>query len=1195
MSFLNGEFPSKGIGSDGGARDTSSGPSNPSLNPLVFIPSLPVEILRTDGVNYAVSSRVNHHRLYGLERHSSPKAHREIEGAAMAGTWTTLSRLLDGSDASVALVRASQPPVEVTRRALRASAARCGAQLANLGLQPGDVVSIALPNSVNFVAVFFGAACQRFVAAPLNPKYTKEEFLFYMQDAKSKVLVTPGDGSAKEAEDAAKECGAIVVRSAGLEKVQLNVQGKAQRSDADTSNRELLELPTPEPQDVALFLHTSGTTSRPKGVPLTHANLCASVKNITGTYELNQDDVTYLVMPLFHVHGLMAGLLSTLATCGKVVLPAHGAFSASSFWKDVVTHRVTWYTAVPTIHQVLLSRADKDYPKDTPPKLRFIRSCSSSLAAPVLIRLEKAFNAPVLEAYAMTEASHQMTSNPLPKYGTRKPGTVGRGTNVKVAILDSSCSFLPPEKIGEVCIQGPNVTKGYLNRPEANEEAFAGGWFHTGDQGFMDEEGYVTLTGRIKELINRGGEKISPLEIDAALLSHPLVSEAVSFGMPDEKYGEEVGAAVILKAGASVAEAKILGHVSKSLAAFKVPKKLFITDNLPRTATGKIQRRIVSAHFLKTDNSSVQKQSHQHSSSTKKEQRPIFSGHALVAKSLAKCGVKYMFGVVGIPVTQLASEAEKAGIKYVGMRNEQAAGYAAGAVGYLTGKPAAFLTVSGPGVIHGLAGLANAKINCWPVIMVSGSVERNRVGLGGFQELDQIEATRKHCKLSLQADILEDIPNVVSLAYRTTMQGRPGPTYVDIPADLLTASIAETPSLMDACLIKSAVEHALPINRSALAEAANLLSSAQRPLIVVGKGAGFARAEEEIRELANLLSIPCLATPMGKGIIPDKDPLCVAAARSKALKGCDVALVIGARLNWLLHYGQPPNWAPGCKFILVDISGEEILYRKPSVGLVGDAKVVTAELLQTFRESGLTISGAAGWAKDLQQSVVDAKRKLKEKVAKSLKLPALDFYSALSTIESEIKKLSETPIIVSEGANTMDFGRVLLSFQEARSRLDAGTWGTMGVGLGYAIGAATALPGRLVLAVEGDSAFGFSAAECEVICRLNLPIVIFVFNNNGIYGGDRRPKMADSTTALKPALAPTDFVKSAHHERIMEAFGGRGMKAESVTELREACHFAFKARAPCLIDIAIDPMAGTESGHVTSFNEAENASPLSKL
>ncbi|KAM3568483.1 hypothetical protein VYU27_009395, partial [Nannochloropsis oceanica] len=271
-----------------------------------------------------------------------------------------------------------------------------------------------------------------------------------------------------------------------------------------------------------MYMHTSGTTSRPKRVRLTHGNLASSLANIQATYELSPSDRTLLVMPLFHVHGLIAGLLTTLASGGSVVI--HGKFAASKFWGHVITHGVTWYTAVPTMQQILLMRADADYPKDNPPALRFIRSCSASLAASVLERLETAFGAPVLEAYAMTENAHQMTSNPLPKHGPRKPGSVGKATGtVKVAVLDDKCQALPPGAVGEVCIQGPSVTPGYVNNDEANKTGFEGGWFHTGDQGTLDAEGYLTLTGRLKELINRGGEKISPLEADAVLLSHPMV------------------------------------------------------------------------------------------------------------------------------------------------------------------------------------------------------------------------------------------------------------------------------------------------------------------------------------------------------------------------------------------------------------------------------------------------------------------------------------------------------------------------------------------------------------------------------------------------------------------------------------------------------------------------------------------------
>uniref|UniRef100_I2CS66 Peroxisomal-coenzyme a synthetase n=1 Tax=Nannochloropsis gaditana (strain CCMP526) TaxID=1093141 RepID=I2CS66_NANGC len=347
-----------------------------------------------------------------------------------------------------------------------------------------------------------------------------------------------------------------------------------------------------------MYMHTSGTTSRPKRVRLTHGNLVASLANIQATYELSPADRTLLVMPLFHVHGLIAGLLTSLASGGTVIL--HGRFAASTFWKHVSTHGATWYTAVPTMQQVLLMRAETDFPKDNPPPLRFIRSCSASLAASVLERLEKAFHAPVLEAYAMTENAHQMTSNPLPKHGPRKPGSVGKATGtVKVAILDDNCQPVPTGKVGEVCIQGPSVTPGYVNNEEANRVGFMGGWFHTGDQGFLDEEDYLTLTGRIKELINRGGEKISPLEVDAVLLSHPLVGEAVSFAAPDEKYGEEVHAVVTLKPGSSLSEEAIVQHCRLSLADFKLPKKVYIAQTVPRTATGKIQRRIVAEHFLK--------------------------------------------------------------------------------------------------------------------------------------------------------------------------------------------------------------------------------------------------------------------------------------------------------------------------------------------------------------------------------------------------------------------------------------------------------------------------------------------------------------------------------------------------------------------------------------------------------------------
>jgi acyl-CoA synthetase (AMP-forming)/AMP-acid ligase II len=339
-------------------------------------------------------------------------------------------------------------------------------------------------------------------------------------------------------------------------------------------------------------LHTSGTTSRPKGVPLTHGNLMASIANIAATYQLTPRDRSLIVMPLFHVHGLLGATLSTLHTGGAVVIPPK--FSAGTFWPTAAQYGVTWYSAVPTIHQILLGRAEQD----SAPRgiLRFIRSCSAALAPTVFHQMEERFGAPVLEAYGMTEASHQMASNPLPP-GLRQPGSVGKGTGVDIVILDEHGTLLPPGVQGEVCIRGRNVMHGYLNNPDANTAAFCNGYFRTGDQGVLDEHGYLRLTGRLKELINRGGEKISPLEVDAALLEHPAVAEAVSFAAPDAKYGEEVHAAVVLKGAATPED--IQAHCQQRLADFKVPKVVHITQAVPRTATGKIQRRHVAAHFHK--------------------------------------------------------------------------------------------------------------------------------------------------------------------------------------------------------------------------------------------------------------------------------------------------------------------------------------------------------------------------------------------------------------------------------------------------------------------------------------------------------------------------------------------------------------------------------------------------------------------
>ncbi|KAL2262463.1 hypothetical protein VTK26DRAFT_1247 [Humicola hyalothermophila] len=514
----------------------------------------------------------------------------------MATGSLTLKTAIQGAPNSVAVIVPGKPQaLSVTYKDLVSEVASFQQKLAAVGITKGSPVSIATVNSYEFIVSFLAASWQRGIAAPLNPAYKQEEFEFYIEDVKSAIVLVPRGAyqSGSPAVKAAHKFNAAIAEcywDAAKGEVALDVKelGQLQGKGAQP-------VLTPEPEDIALVLHTSGTTSRPKVVPLSHRNLTRTMKNIQQTYQLTPADRTMLVMPLFHVHGLLCGLLAPLLSGGSMVVPTR--FSASDFWKDFITHKANWYTAVPTIHQILLKN-----PTPNPlPRIRFIRSCSSPLSPTVFHALEKTYNAPVLEAYAMTEAAHQMTSNPLPP-GKRKPGTVGLGQGVEVVILDDAGAPVPDGREGEICIRGENVTRGYLNNPEANRSAFTrDGYFRTGDQGKKDEDGYVVITGRIKELINKGGEKISPIELDNVLTRHPAVSEAVSFAIPDDMYGQDVGVAVVLKPGQKLGQDELKQWVADKLAKFKVPKKVYFTDVMPKTATGKIQRRIVAETMQKQE------------------------------------------------------------------------------------------------------------------------------------------------------------------------------------------------------------------------------------------------------------------------------------------------------------------------------------------------------------------------------------------------------------------------------------------------------------------------------------------------------------------------------------------------------------------------------------------------------------------
>src|SRR6478672_1548533 len=489
-----------------------------------------------------------------------------------------LPSLLNAAPGNTTAVIIPETGTAVMYDSLRRQVKTMSEALAGIGIKRGDRVANVLPNGLPTIVAFLAGAIAG-TAAPLNPAYRFEEFSFYLDDTSAKVLLAPPEG-AEEARRAAKHLNIPVYA------VDMDEHGNVSIVNAPKG----VPVTPPSPDDVALVLHTSGSTGRPKRVPLKHKNIAVSCQNVAATYGLTAKDISLCVMPLFHIHGLVASTLSTFLTGGTVVVP--GKFNPMSFWRTVRDYGVTWYSCVPTIHQLSVARLNAK--PEGIEKLRFVRSCSSALSPALMEKIENIVQVPVLEAYGMTEASHQMCSNPLPPRG-RKAASVGPGTGVKVGIMDEEGNLLPSGELGEVVIQGPNVIEGYENNPEANAKSFTNGWFRTGDQGFLDADGYLTLTGRLKELINRGGEKIGPRESDEVLLAHPAIAEAVAFGVPHKTWGEEVAAAVVLKE--SQEESGILEHCKQKLADFKCPKKILIVDQIPRTATGKIQRRSMAETF----------------------------------------------------------------------------------------------------------------------------------------------------------------------------------------------------------------------------------------------------------------------------------------------------------------------------------------------------------------------------------------------------------------------------------------------------------------------------------------------------------------------------------------------------------------------------------------------------------------------
>ncbi len=489
---------------------------------------------------------------------------------------TTVLDAIQRAPAERTAVIIPETGAHVTYGSLREQVLTMADALAVAGIRRGSRVAIALPNGLPAIVTFLAAAVAG-TAAPMNPTYKRQEFTFYLEDTNARILVCAHNDTG-EAGAAAAHLGIPILP------VQMDANGTVRLMGI--SPKPWSEPPAAD--DIALILHTSGSTGNPKRVPLAHANLAHSAATVARTYSLSPDDVSLCFMPLFHVHGIVASTLAPLLSGGTVVAP--NGVNPLMFWRLVRQHRVTWYTAVPTIHHVVAGRArSNERPKEA--TLRFVRSASAPLAPEMMRKMEQVFGVPVLEAYGMTEAAHQMASNPLPP-AARKAGSVGLPTGLDISIMDSLGNHLPQGDRGEIVIKGPNVFSGYENAPDANQVAFTDGWFRTGDEGWKDADGYVHISGRIKELINRAGEKVAPRHVDEVLAEHPAVAEAVAFGMPHPTLGEEVAAAVVLREGYS--EQDLMKFCRERLAHFECPKKIFVVQSIPRTATGKIQRRLVA-------------------------------------------------------------------------------------------------------------------------------------------------------------------------------------------------------------------------------------------------------------------------------------------------------------------------------------------------------------------------------------------------------------------------------------------------------------------------------------------------------------------------------------------------------------------------------------------------------------------------
>ncbi|SDN45135.1 oxalyl-CoA decarboxylase [Afipia sp. GAS231] len=555
--------------------------------------------------------------------------------------------------------------------------------------------------------------------------------------------------------------------------------------------------------------------------------------------------------------------------------------------------------------------------------------------------------------------------------------------------------------------------------------------------------------------------------------------------------------------------------------------------------------------------------------------RELTDGFNLMIDALKLNGLTTIYGVPGIPITDFGRMAQAAGIRVISFRHEQNAGNAASIAGFLTKKPGVCLTVSAPGFLNGLTALANATTNCFPMILISGSSEREIVDLqqGDYEEMDQLAIAKPLCKAAFRVLHAADIGIGLARAIRAAVSGRPGGVYLDLPAKLFGQVIDAEAGKKSLVKVIDAAPAQIPAP-DAVKRALDVLKSAKRPLIILGKGAAYAQADDTIRSFVEKSGVPFLPMSMAKGLLSDLHPQCAGAARSTVLKDADVVMLIGARLNWLLSHGKGKTWGDAPKkFIQIDIEPKEMDSNVEIVApVVGDIGSCVQALL-----SGM----GTNWTVAPSDWVNAVKAKREENIAKMAPRlmnnnSPMDYHGALGALRTVIKERPDA-ILVNEGANTLDLARGVIDMYKPRKRLDVGTWGVMGIGMGFAIAAAIET-GKPVLAIEGDSAFGFCGMEIETICRYNLPVCIVIFNNDGIYRG------TDVNPTGGPDVAPTVFVKGSRYDKMMEAFDGVGINATTPDELKRAVNEAMDSGKPTLINAVIDPAAGSESGRIGNLN-----------